>query len=687
MSYPFCSCYFVSSSKNVLVDDVLVGGFQSLTKCKRSDCGTQRKMNTKKFLIIAFLFLCLTFKQVAANIDAPQTLNQDSPMGSNLSVPAEWSAEYIFTNPMFQSSDWLTQNWSIWNTKEHHLVDFDENGWPRSLPTGNGVEMSWIATTLFQQIGEYYPAGEYVVTYEGEGTVEYGYDARKDEARSANGRDVVNVTPGETPLGFLLKITQTDPNGTGDYIRNIRVEMPNVDVSQQFHPHFLQNIRKYKTIRMMDWQRTNWNAEGPVRGAEGVQIEPIDVLNDATENPYYNARPTENARGDVQLLEWSERPLPTDVRYTSEKGMPVEVMIDLVNELNADVWFNMPHHASDDYMAKFAELTEARLNAGQRVYIEYSNEVWNDGFYQSEWVKARGEEMWPESNESGFKKLLSYYGVRSAEMCNIWKAAFSTNPERVICVIATQSANPWVGEQMLDCPLWDNAPCHAYVDAVAVAPYFGQHIGHPANYAVVREWLNEADGGLTKLFEELEHGTVLQNSSIEQKTLPLTITRMSDYRDVADSRDLSLVAYEGGQHLVGVGSPQWDDALATLFAEANRDPRMAALYTTYFAAWHNTDGEMFVNFNSVSRYSRWGNWGAQEHNLQEIAVKRDAIETHIANTPCDWAACEPIQLVVPTAVNVAQLSTQNTQSSLLVVLASIMLTMATCHVYRASSLA
>ena len=36
---------------------------------------------------------------------------------------------------------------------------------------------------MYRNVGEY-PAGKYVVLYEGEGTITYGLDAKKDEAAS-----------------------------------------------------------------------------------------------------------------------------------------------------------------------------------------------------------------------------------------------------------------------------------------------------------------------------------------------------------------------------------------------------------------------------------------------------------------------------------------------------------------------
>ena len=65
-----------------------------------------------------------------------------------------------------------------------------------------------------------YRAGRYVVLYEGQGTLEYGFDAKL--VSSSPGRDVFQVaSPSEDGIEF--RITATDPNHNGNYIHNIRV--------------------------------------------------------------------------------------------------------------------------------------------------------------------------------------------------------------------------------------------------------------------------------------------------------------------------------------------------------------------------------------------------------------------------------------------------------------------------------
>ena len=600
--------------------------------------------------------------------------NLDSPLGANLNVLADWSSEYSFVDAFKQSRPWMTQATGAWDTKEQAQLDLDQDGWPRSLPSFNDwtVRYRWVTTLMFNGISGRYPSGQYIVLYDGMGTLEYGLDATK--VSSSAGRDLIRVDAGKTSAGFSLSITETDPLGTGDYIRNVRVIMPGFNesdhASQTFHPTFLNNISKYKVLRFMDWMRTNWdyNENGPIRSADMPELEWTHPLHDAVDNPYLR-QATASATRSAELIDWADRPKPSDSTFASEEGVPVETMIALANEVGADPWFNMPHLASDDYITEFARTVFGSLDPTRRVYVEYSNEVWNSGFGQAQWVERTAAAEWPDATVSNFEKRLNWFGQRSAETCNIWKSVYGAASDRVVCVIASQASNKWVGEKMLDCSLSTLAPCHQHVDAIAIAPYFGQHIGDPINLTGVTEWTGRWDGGLTRLFNELEYGSQLVDGAISKTNLPQAKTYINDYATVASTRDLSLVAYEGGQHLAGVGNVSSQDQITALFSSANRDERMTELYDDYLTHWDNAGGEIFVIFNSSGVYSRWGNWGAHEYADEVDTVKHNAITTYIVENPCDWTNCDPAAGSVPTAVNVAEIETVDPTTRIALLLA------------------
>ena len=611
------------------------------------------------FVAIA-VFTLIIFGRTAVQADSPQEYpNINSPLGSNLHKLIDWSSEYPFADAFKLSRKWVPlQNVDGWTfTTEFDDLNsrLDTHGWVKSLPTANdGVNYRYVGTVMFTGLNGNYPQGNYTVYYEGQGTIIYGNDAVKNNELSVAGRDVITVNPTQTNSGISLKIIQTDPENTGNYIRNIRIAMPGVTETELknnlFNTNFLNSIKYYKVLRFMDWMRTNWDANQTGRSATNVEaaasmLPPVNVEG---YNPY--VRHTSVS----EPVSWANRAKESDAQYTGEEGAPLETMLKLANEAGADPWFNIPHTADDEYVTQFAATVLDNLGV-QNIYVEYSNEVWNSGFGQGNWVETQAVNTWPNNKEvTNNTKRLNWYGKRSAEICSIWKQVFGPQANRVICVIAAQATNSWGGEIMLDCPLREAGPCHKDIDAVAIAPYFGQHIGSPTYLNTVLEWANSSTG-LDLLFEELTNGTVLPtNSSVNRINLLDSYDNMGKYADIAAARQLFMVAYEGGQHLAGVGSVQSNQQVTDFFARANHDPRMADLYGSYLSKWNEVGGHLFVHYTNLGVYGKWGNWGAQEYYNSADSPKKLALEKYVQFNSCPWAECSFFGLSgdngVPTSV-------------------------------------
>ena len=168
------------------------------------------------------------------------------------------------------------------------------------------------------------------------------------------------------------------------------------------------------------------------------------------------------------------------------------------------------------------------------------------------------------------------------------------------------------------------------IDAVAIAPYFGNYIGNPNNENQLESWSQEPDGGLNKLFQEITEGGLLSNSP-EGGALNKAYGDMAAYAELAQQEDLQLLAYEGGQHLVGTRGLENNQAVSDLFIAANRDPRMGKIYRDYLEQWFDTGGDLFINFNNIETISKWGSWGALESLYQQGSPKYDAIIDFIQN--------------------------------------------------------
>lgn len=510
-------------------------------------------------------------------------------VGTNLNGIADWSTELPFLDAFKSSRAWLPQCSPTdpdcsggWSTDEP-VQNLDEFGWVTALPKPADPEKyTRVSTLLFREIKGQYPGGRYVVLYEGEGTLEYQLDAQKVDAESRPGRDVIEVTPSDQ--GILLSVTATDPNQTGNYIRNIHVvpaEYENTFATEIFNPVFLERIRPFTALRFMDWMATN----------------------------------------NSQQQDWADRPTPESASF-AQKGVPVEWMVALANRLGVPPWFCMPHQATDDYIENFARLVKEQLDPSLPAYIEFSNEVWNWGFEQSHYALQQGQARWGEDKGDAF---MQWYGMRAAQMSDIWNEVFAEQGDRVISLLSTQTA--WLGleNSILDCPLWaaeGNAPCVEHnIDAYAITGYFSGNLMQEQNRDTVLSWLQEPDGGFEKAIAQLRDGNLLAVNGNYDDSLPGLSESFAYHRQVAQDRNLRLFAYEGGQHLV---LPE-DEQLTTFFMELNRRPEMRDIYTDLLDRWQAAGGEVFMNFSSIGQSSKWGSWGLLESVQQASSPKYDGV--------------------------------------------------------------
>jgi hypothetical protein len=520
-----------------------------------------------------------------------------SPLGQNLEDVQDWSTSYNFVDVMKQSRTWITQNaaQNIFDTDDAACLSLDARGNVRSLtpetnrPGCTSPNYDSVSTLFF--FGEWkghYPAGRYTVTYQGRGTLKYFFAATKISSRPNH--DEIDVDPRQG--GWMMRIESIDPT---DPIRDIHVYLPGYNEASgtAFHPDFLRQLRNTKIVRFMDWMKTNNSTQ----------------------------------------KEFADRPKLDDVRWT-ERGVPLEKMIELANTAQVSAWFNMPHEASDDYVRQFAAMVHRDLRLPQKAYVEYSNEVWNGQFTQGSYVEARGTGEYGDGQGTPFDRRLNWYGQRSAQICDLWKQAFGADANRVVCVLGAQAANDYTQTQAADCPMWAaGRPCSGHqFGAVAIAPYFGGYLGKPGNAAIVKTWT------LDTLFAELTSGGQLPGGP-RGGALAQAKAWIGPHRTAAADRGLHLIAYEGGQHMVGIKGAENIAALTELFTNANRDPRMTDVYTRHLRDWREKGGETFVHFNASGRYSKYGSWGTVEYIDETTPSAKGTALDNFALAGCWWPGC------------------------------------------------
>lgn len=508
-----------------------------------------------------------------------------SSLGIGLSGLADWSTQH----PLLDLMRW-SRPWMDWDKRSAEGIELNDHGWVTKLAPRT------VAETVFLTTPDNLPIiyKHYIVRWEGKG--EFHYPVCAKVIGRAHGGDRIEVGTNSC----TLKITRVDER---DPLRNITIvpekHIAAFDRGEVFNPDFVEKITGFRAVRFMDWMNTNGS----------------------------------------QQKQWQDRSKIADRSYV-EKGAPLELMIAFANKIGADPWFTLPHMADKNYIRQFALLVKQQLNPDLIAYVEHSNELWNWGFPQTQFALQRGREIWNEEGDA----FLQWHGMRTAQICDIWKQeVFVDQPQRVRCVLGAQLSWPGAEQAALDCPLWvsqGNKPCYQHgFDAVAVAGYFsgclnGGENGEGIKY--IHDWLKTSDGGLKKSFEQVSDGRYFECDS----DLVSVKSQYAYFHRETKKRGMSLVAYEGGQHITSNGgATQNDEKFVQLHLKMNRHPLIKQAYQQNFKNWQQAGGTLFMHFVDISGPSKYGSWGALEYLTQPTSPKWEALIETNAQT-CWWENCE-----------------------------------------------
>lgn len=505
----------------------------------------------------------------------------------NLAGVSDWSTQVPFLNILKSARPWIAHRpnqWGGWETADLRAAGhLDAGNWPQSLPRGATGMTTLVLTDLPEDtVGV---AGRYVLAWSGGGTVRV--EGRAQNVTAIPNRITFDFVPG--PGSVLVTLADIPPdNPPRDMVLVRKDREAALAAGHIFNPDFLARLRGTEVIRTMDWMATNGSG----------------------------------------LAHSSDRPLPSDFTW-AHRGVPVEVITALANELDADAWFCVPHMADDALAADMARAAAAGLEPGRRAWVEYSNEVWNWGFPQAEWVAGRSEDLWGTRD-----RWMEWYGMRSAQVGAIWADSFG-GTDRLVRVGSTQTA--WQG---LEAQVFTGAATvgDATFDVWAVTGYFAAGLGTPDKLPMVRGWLAEsrtaaeaeADSlGLTgaardahiaahrfdlataRAALELSDGGI--SGSPGDTLASLLSTTLPYQAEVAKGAGLKLAMYEGGTHVVGLGPAVEDAELTAFFTHLNYAPEMGELYERLVKGWAELSETPFTAFNDIAPPSKWGSWGALRH--------------------------------------------------------------------------
>ncbi|WP_386625760.1 hypothetical protein [Sulfitobacter geojensis] len=522
-----------------------------------------------------------------------------------LASVTDWSTQVPFLDLMKTARPWIGHKAGQWGGMERAQLRsegfLDAAGWPLKMPRSLGSIGTLILTDMPEAATSL--KGRYRLKFDGKGVIEVS--GRAEKVRYGKNEVTFDYAPGPGSVNIRIqRINTTNPP------RNISVvhmdHARRFDRGAIFNPAWTARIGQFRALRFMDWAETN----------------------------------------NSQLSDWSERPQVGDVTYAD--GVPVEVMIDLANELENDAWFNIPHLADDAFVRAYAEMVRDRLDPALTAYVEFSNEVWNWQFSQAVWADEVALARWGQKD-----KWMQLYGLRAAEVARIWSDVFAGEAEeRLVNVISSQTG--WLGleTEAFTAPLavaeGMEPPVDAF-DAYAVTGYFGGVLGLEDRQEIVKTWLAESaakargkgeaqelkgkaletyiaahrfDHATALAERELTDGSVSGNAA---DTLQDLIGRVwPHHAQVARAQGLDLVMYEGGTHIVGIGGLVEDTALTAFMHHLNYSAEMGRLYAVLLNGWKAVGGQLFNAYSDVYAPTKWGSWGALRY-LDDSNPRWDAL--------------------------------------------------------------
>ena len=364
--------------------------------------------------------------------------------------------------------------------------------------------------------------------------------------------DVNFATPGDNQI-FLKFTNPVNMN-------NLRMISPGYSTT---NPPLIRNewvsvLTQFNQFRFMDWLGTNGN-------------------------------PT---------VTWSDRhlnSLPGRInRKNQGTGCSWEDVCAFANQINRDIWINIPCNANDDYVTQCATLLKANLNPTINVYIEYSNEVWNWSFSQfndnlnaakSE-VAAGGSTL----NNDGSTDQYNWSGRRVVkriyEISNLFKAVWgeSSINSRIRCVVAGQLSY----SHSVDLKWFNNtygAPKNFFW-GIANAPYWNDKPIDDTNTSATS----------TQLLDQLEAS---KNALFDNRVMDLAPATATYY-------GLEFMGYEGGPDTFGPNNQQAKSDL-------NFDARMKTISADFLTRWYQNGGKQFnwfvIGCGGNSYVGQYGTWG------------------------------------------------------------------------------
>ena len=477
-------------------------------------------------------------------------------IGINIDAPLDYNTNHIFADVMKTAREFTYPG-----TEEPlKPSELDEQGWPLR----DADCLVWHNSDM---------NGTYRLTFKGRAKVEMLYESAED-ARWLH--QLYNPETGYTTAAFRVK--QTDHatfglrfTGVSGGIRDIRLMRPispgndrSYDEGVVFTEAFRAAVAPFSTIRFMDFTATNWN----------------------------------------QQRVWSDRVKPDAASFNRTakgygwqgRGAAWEYVVMMANELRKDAWICVPFWVDEDYVRRLAQLFRdgnsvvRGLDAERKLYVEFSNEVWN--YWENEnhdlavGEVERGDPLrlnydrrTREDADDGWLWAFRRVGGRTLQISNVFREVFGDDAmmTRIRPILSWQAVRTATASTPLE-----------YIEAVYPKPV-SHYLYGGGGSAYYSPDLDTPGLTLDRLWDS---GCMALDNF--KKSYPENTEKCWQLYNsyLCSAYGIRRIAYEGGPSF----DPEMPGDNDAVMAAAWTDPRIAAEVIEHQRAWDEWGGDLLVYF-------------------------------------------------------------------------------------------
>jgi hypothetical protein len=414
----------------------------------------------------------------------------------------------------------------------------------------------------FRVLTENKEFGDFTLFWEGKADVSARGGTLKN-VQFADGKGSATITVN----GKVLELSFRNTEGG---VRRVECYYPGHARGDLFHKKFLKASENAAWFRLMDWGRTN----------------------------------------DSTVVEWDQY---TAEDYANWRQVPYSIQFKLGAVTGKPVWVNVPAMVSDDFLRKFA----AAIPANSKVYVEYSNEVWNGQFKQNKHAKA----LAAARVAAGDTAIDVGQPVNETYRAQRWIVVRSVEIKRIVgdrakVVLCTQVNTGVPGEvlnrQLGYCEQNYGPPAQFFV-AAGVAPYFSP--GKTPDGKWYTEGVVSPPEIAARLLERYQGSWTPGTAACKL---------------LSDQKGLFFYMYEGGIDLQQFAN-QVPEKIESQYL-----PDTGLALEKYYHYWFEQGGDSACQFVLVNTYSKNGYWGLYQSWDETEAPKFQAF-----NRTAQWVSTLP----------------------------------------------